>query len=580
MKLMLNFLMLVTFSAVAQTQIICTSPQAESAMLGNYDPALYKPSVQQSKTAITAGIWSNLSTDTMRANLEALAAFYNRSTVSDTVSPTRGIGAARRWVASRFESYSASVNNRLLPAYIQFNQTVCGVPQHRNVIAVLPGTDTSAKGILIVEAHMDSRCEGANADCDTICLAQGMEDNGSGSVLVMELARVMSRYAYRRTIVFMLTIGEEQGLMGANAFAVYCKNKGIAVHAVLNNDVVGGTICGVTSSPPSCPYPNHVDSTTFRLFSYGTVFSPHKGLARFVKLEYEEEVKPWVPVTTNIQVMNDEDRVGRGGDHIPFRQQGFTSVRFTSANEHGDGNPGNAPGYTDRQHSSRDVLGKDVDGDGVLDSLYVNLGYLKLNTMINGNTLHMGASGLIPPEFTVSNDGNGLGVFITPVEGAVAYKIGIRSASNEFEQVYETGTSFRTWDHIVKDEYYLISVASVDSSGIESLFAKEQRVKAVAQPATGIRNEAAEALQVMRAWPNPADETMTLVVFSNHAMPHAVAHFEITDLAGRVVAVLPVSLNEGPNEVRYVHGFGIHGIFTARLIVDGAVKHVQKLVFR
>src|SRR5690606_35093373 len=125
--------------------------------------------------------------------------------------------------------------------------------------------------------------------------------------------------------------------------------------AVLNNDVIGGIICGQTSSPPSCPGLNQVDSTQVRLFSFGSYDSPHKGLSRFIKLEYKEMIMPYATVPMAITIMNDEDRIGRGGDHKPFRQHGYPAMRFTSANENGDANV-NSAGYADRQHTSVAIL--------------------------------------------------------------------------------------------------------------------------------------------------------------------------------------------------------------------------------
>src|SRR5690606_24046638 len=240
-----------------------------------------------------------VSTDSLFSYLLALQSFQTRNTGSDTVSATKGIGAARRWIYSKFEEFSNQSGNRLIPSYLQFDQAICDQPQHRNIFAVLPGADTSDKSVIIIEGHMDSRCAGL---CDTACLAEGMEDNGSGTALVMELARVMSRYTFNQTIVFLLTVAEEQSLAGATAFANYVKGKGIKVKAVLNNDVVGGIVCGQTASPPSCAGLNAIDSTHVRLFSYGGFNSPHKGLVRFTKLEYNEQLRPHVAVPMDIIV--------------------------------------------------------------------------------------------------------------------------------------------------------------------------------------------------------------------------------------------------------------------------------------
>ena len=236
---------------------------------------------------------------------------------------------------------------------------------------------------------MDSRCED---NCDIHCPAHGMEDNGSGVALVIELARVMSRYVFDHTIVFMTVTGEEQGLAGSNAFSDYALAQGLAIKAVFNNDIVGGIICGETSSPPSCPGLNHIDSTQVRLFSHGGFNSPHKALSRFIKLEYQEMIRPLSAVPMLLTIMSAEDRTGRGSDHIPFRENGYYAMRFCSANEHGNADVSD-PEYHDRQHTTNDILGVDTDGDLEIDSFFVDFNYLARNTIINGNSAAMAALG-------------------------------------------------------------------------------------------------------------------------------------------------------------------------------------------
>ncbi|HXC05746.1 MAG TPA: M28 family peptidase, partial [Bacteroidia bacterium] len=332
MKCALSFLFSILVSITfSQTAIICTNPTAEQILTGNYNPSLYLAAVEiANPDSISTGITAGISPDSLKKSILHIAAFRNHNTGSDTLSSGNGIGAARRWIYSCFQQYSTASQNRLIPSYLQFTQSICGMTQHRNTFAVLPGRDTSDKSIIIIEGHIDSRCEGL---CDTACKAEGVEDNASGTALVLELARVMSHYTFNQTIVFLITTAEEQGLYGGQAFAQYAQLKGIKIKAVLNNDVIGGIICGNTSSPPSCPGPGNLDSTDVRIFSYGSFNSPYKGLARFTKLEYKEQLKYRVSLPMNIEIMSPEDRTGRGGDHIPFRMLNFTSVRFTSANE-------------------------------------------------------------------------------------------------------------------------------------------------------------------------------------------------------------------------------------------------------
>src|SRR5262249_19196201 len=155
---------------------------------------------------------------------------------------TFGIGAARRWVFSKFQQYSAANENRLRPAYLTFtyNPATAGcsgsssINKHADVLAVLPGSQTTNPSLIIIEGHIDSRNDD---NCDVTGSAPGIGDNATGTALVMELARVMSKYTFRSTIVFAVVTGEEQGLIGSTALAKYLDANNVLIKAVNNNDV-------------------------------------------------------------------------------------------------------------------------------------------------------------------------------------------------------------------------------------------------------------------------------------------------------------------------------------------------------
>ncbi|WP_276132170.1 M28 family peptidase [Polluticoccus soli] len=560
--------------ANAQYNLTSTNIVAEQVMMGNYNPASYAASVVlNDPDTISKGILAQVSPDSMKSYLMELRKFKNRNTSSDTVSSTKGIGAARRWIYSKFQQFSAQSENRLLPSYLQFDTLVCTQTRHRNVFAVLPGSDLSDKSIIIIEGHMDSRC---SDNCDTACLAEGMEDNGSGTALVMELARVMSKFTYKHTIVFTTVTGEEQGLLGARAFAKYAQQQGITIKAVMNNDVVGGIICGQTSSPPSCPGLNAIDSTQVRLFSFGGFNSPHKGLSRFIKLEYKEMIRPLAIVPMTISIMTDEDRIGRGGDHIPFRQRGFTAMRFTSANEHGDAS--NGPGYTDRQHTSSDILGVDTDFDTVIDSFFVDFNYLARNAVINGNAAGMIAIGPKSPDFNVSSTGlNDLTLNIIDPVPYNHYRIGLRTATNDWDSVY-TVTGGLTHTLTVAPGTYSISVMSVDADGIESLPSRE-----LTASTTGINDPRSgkQGIELLQNVPNPAGDEATMIsVLVHQPITYKEAQISITDITGREVFRKSIELKTGMNELMYQHGYGMSGIYTYSLLIDGRSIQSKKMIFR
>ena len=561
--------------AVSQTNILFTNTTSEQIIKGNFNPSSYLSSSPINQhAAVVSFIQNNVSADTLKSYILKLASFENRNTASDTVSTITGIGAARRWVFQKFSNFSAQAENRLIPSYFQFERNICGVIQHRNIIAVLPGTDTTNHEVIVIEGHMDSRCEN---ECDITCQAQGIEDNASGSALVLELARVMSKCTYKNTIVFMLTIGEEQGLYGADAFADYCNLNDIPVKAVLNNDVIGGIICGQTSSAPSCPGLNNIDSTQVRIFSFGGFNSVHKQLSRFIKLQYKEELMPFVTVPMMVTVMSGEDRSGRGGDHIPFRQNGFASCRFTSANEHGDAS--NGPGYTDRQHTTNDILGVDTDLNGTIDSFFVDFNYLSRNACINGAGASIAALGPKKPDFNIATiPGPGIVIHVTQESNYSFYRVGVRSTTNDWDSVYTISGYYDTIFPPVSNVYY-VSIASVDENDLESLFSKEVVIQNSQISVSELEQESVKPIELLQNRPNPFDEATIIGVLVNQEVNYKNAAIVVYDINGKKVENMKIDLKPGVNEAFYQHGYGKTGTYFYTLVIDGNEISRKSMIF-
>lgn len=599
MRSLPTLLLLTALPATAQpvTNIVVTDAEVEQVLRGQYDPAIYAASSPITDHAtMLCEMRHALDADSLRAALEVLEGFHTRHSYSDTVSDTQGIGAARRWAFAHFARTGQANEGRLLPAFLQFDwpNGSCGDAfGWRNVLAVLPGSDPADHQLVLIEAHLDSRCAG---DCDVDCPAPGMEDNGSGSALVLELARVMSRYSFRHTVVFMLTTGEEQGLVGAEAMAQWCAQEGIAIKAVQNNDIVGGVLCGQTSSAPSCAPPGSVDSLRVRLFASGSIATPHRTFARTVRLLYEEKLQDQMAVPMAVEVMDREDRDGRGGDHIPFRAQGFRNVRFTSANEHGSAVVDSA-WYTDHQHTSDDVLGVDTDGDLEVDSFFVDFNYLQRNTLINGMAAVLMALGPAEPEFVVHDEPAGLRVSFTPASGHMAYRIGVRRTNSgpDFDAVYRTADTSFLVPGLTGGLAYAISVAVVDSNGVMSPFTREQvkgnDADTPPQPADdlpygiscwgiGVPEPAAQAAWTWLSPPVP-DPFPQEALFTVHA-PQSLstrteAYLLIRAVDGRAIGRMPLRLSPGRTDVHYHHA-GAAGAHTASLVVDGRVVATERFV--
>ncbi|MEX2596536.1 MAG: M28 family peptidase [Salibacteraceae bacterium] len=577
-NLLLLWIMLLMLPCAAQQNMSLTNPTADAILFGNYNPQDYASSSNMDDPReIAAELTNRINPDSLHSYLKQMRAFETRHTSSDTLSLTRGMGAARKWAYEKFQKFSQQHEDRLEVSYLEFDRNICGVNRHKNILAVLPGKQLedeglNQSGIIIIEGHLDSRCDDV---CDTNCVAEGMEDNGSGSALVMELTRVLAKYEFNRTIVFMLTTAEEQGLFGANAMAQYCKQNKIPVAAVLNNDVIGGVICGETSSPPSCPSENHIDSTQVRLFSSGTFNSPSKQLARYIKLQYHEELIEHVAVSQMLTIMTAEDRTGRGGDHIPFRQAGFAAMRFTSANEHGDASNGSE--YDDRQHTSDDVLGVDTDNDGQLDSFFVDFNYLARNAAINANAAAFIGQNICN-ELTVDLRQENWHQLRVKTEGEQCaeppYRIAVRSETNDWDTLINTDER-ETIIEIPIGMNYFISACRVDEDGVESLFSGEYFISI-----SGSEEPKAEKpIALLQNRPNPFDESTAISFVVNEMPADREAEIRITDVNGRTIHKMHSTISHGINEILYDHGYGKVGTYFYSLVIDDRVIDTKKMVF-
>jgi len=552
---------------------------ASDVLKGNFNPDDFEATIQiEDPYLISENLINEIKPNNLKEYLEKMSSFHTRNTVSDTVSTTRGIGAARNWALAAFQKISDDNENRLIPTFLKFEQTVCGVSDHKNILAILPGTGPQFDESILVEAHFDSRCATL---CDPDCEAHGMEDNGSGSALVLELARVMSKYSFNRTIIFMLTVGEEQGLIGAEALATWCQDNDIKLVAVFNNDIVGGVLCGNTASPPGCPEVGTKDTTNVRLYSAGNFNSANKQLVRWTKLQQKEMIIPHTSNTNTINIMTPEDRSGRGGDHIPFPPKGFKALRFTSAYEHGDGNPAQ-DNYMDRQHTSDDVLGVDTDTNGSIDSFYVDFNYLSRNGVINGNAIAVASTAPIPPvSFDMTEIPGGFQIDIDDPNDYGEYRVAIRDIG------------LNTWDTLItvnsktasitglSSGFYVLSACTVDDRGIESFFSNEIWERTTGPTATKEVERLQKKVHLMQNRPNPFDEVTNIVVVVEEVVDHKEAKIMVVDLEGQVLVSYPIKLRLGINEIMYEHKHHGHipGVYAYSLVIDGQIVETKRMIY-
>ncbi|MEE9555234.1 MAG: M28 family peptidase [candidate division Zixibacteria bacterium] len=399
-----------------------------------------------------------VSPEVMISNLETLVGFHTRHTNSDTVSSETGIGAARRWIFDRFEQYGSHPDAFGLDAgYFSFEANICAAQgEHKNVMATLTGVETPFR-YFVDMGHMDSRTVNV---CDEESFAPSANDDGSGTVVAMEMARVMSRFPFESTVIIMIVTGEDQGLFGSEAYAQWASWSQIDINAAITNDVVGN-IEGCEN--PSCPpeEPVIIDSTSVRHFSGLPSTGMSRQLTRYMKLKAIEYVEGF-----SINLIPALDRPGRSGDHVPFYQNGYPAARFTEAHENGDGSGNNG-----RQHNEYDLI----------SDMNTNAGYMANIARINiAGMASLALAPANPSGLEAADMGDGQRVFLTWSDehyepDFAGYRIAVRPVDDLFySEIVDAGEANEyIVDGLNDGETIYLSVSAYDIDGNESLFCEE-----------------------------------------------------------------------------------------------------------
>jgi len=318
---------------------------------------------------------SNVSPDSLQFYINTLVAFGTRNTLSTQTDSKRGISAARNWVLKKFNEFAKGSNGRLSAMIdtttIQANGKRVDKPVVLgNVVATLKGTDPNDSRIFIISGHLDSRRSDV---MDVVGDAPGADDDGSGTSAVIECARVMSKHSFPATIIFVAVSGEEQGLLGSTFMANKAKKENWNIEGVFNNDIIGSNNSNETDI---------INNTKVRVFSEGIpMYETEKNIKRIMALglendsksrqlaRYIKEIGERYVDNLQVQMVYRTDRFLRGGDHLPYLQNGFTAVRITEMNEN----------FT-RQH-------QDVRKENGIDygdvAKWIDYEYLRKNTALN-----------------------------------------------------------------------------------------------------------------------------------------------------------------------------------------------------
>ena len=420
---------------------------------------------QNNYDKVIFNIISDISKERIKDDIVILANFGTRHTLSDTVSNERGIGAARRWIKKTFESISEDCNNCLevfdqKNYFKKNNLRLIKDVWINNVVAIQRGSKYPNRYVLM-SGDIDSRVSDPN---DFISDSPGANDNASGMAGTIEAARVLSKYKFDNSIVYVGLSGEEQGLYGGKGLAEYAKKNNWDIIGILNNDMIGNIegVNGVIDNKSfrifSEPVPaNESDRQRYmRRFYGGEVDGNSRQLARFIY----NSTKKYLP-DLNPDLVYRLDRFGRGGHHRPFNDLGFAGVRIMESNEN-----------YNRQH--QDIRTENnIDYGDVISG--VNFEYAKKLTAVNAVNLallgwsppppkNLKIGGIVEPSVKFKWD-------YSDNQDIIGYKIYWRTTSApnwEFSKVINKKNEY-TLDGIIIDNF-LFSVVSINSKGFESIY--------------------------------------------------------------------------------------------------------------
>ena len=425
-------------------------------------------------------IIKTVSPERMQQTIEKLVSFYTRHTGAvnnpGAADSDKGIVAARNWIKSEFERYSADCGGCLevkTDTFVEQPPKPGTLPEGRkpriiapteiqNVYAILKGADPAqARRIYLVTGHYDSRNSNPLNSTDQ---APGANDDGSGTAVSLECARVLSKHKFPATIIFLTVAGEEEGLNGSAHFAKMAKSEGWQLEAVLNNDIVGGN---------RTPGDTQQNNNWVRVFSEGIPVAASEVDLRNIRAVGGENDSPSREVARYIHEVSGiynfgqftpklifrRDRYLRGGDHTSFNEQGFAAVRFTEYRE-------------DYNHQHQNVRTENGIEYGDLPK-FVDFEYVANVARLNAAALaSLASSPALPGKVKLltkrlENDSK---LEWEPAAGAIAYEVLWRKTTDpEFPPENVTRTTETKADLNQSKDNVIFAVRSVDAKGHRSL---------------------------------------------------------------------------------------------------------------
>ena len=456
-------------------------------------PSLNASAEQFAPDRQISAVIDNIRSSQIKYYDDKLVSFGTRNTLSDTVSETRGIGAARRWIAEEMTKCAAKSHGRMTVTLDEHIEPVGRrVPQPTNivnVVATLKGT-ASPERVIIVSGHYDSRAPDV---LDVVSDAPGANDDASGSAAVLAMACAFAPYEWPATLVFMNVAGEEQGLLGAEHVAEVAAQEHRNIIGMLNNDIIGSpvgddgqrddmqvrlfadgftpllkTVLDAQKAPPTTTLARSPEESRKMidtiLRSGGIDDTPTHQLGRYLKQAAESYLPGF-----HINLIHRRDRFLRGGDHLPFLERGYAAVRFTEP-------------FENFAHQHQNIRLENGVKQGDL-SEFVDFSYVA--RVAQANAAGMGSLALapLPPQevgmkvVDLSNDTTL--VWKAPIDQSVAgYRIVWREpAAGVWQHTKDVGLIDHDVLKGISKDNYVFGVAAISQSGAVSLPVFAQPVK-------------------------------------------------------------------------------------------------------
>jgi len=398
-----------------------------------------------------AQILRDVSPERLHEYLSTLTGFQTRHSLSFSDREDFGVLAARRYILETMQGFSTGLEVELDCYRVEPQGRIPEQAELCNVVATLPGRTERR---VFVSGHYDTvaRIEagdpaagGGGGGFDWSVYdnpAPGANDDGSGTVLTMEAARVLAQSGldFDATLVFVAFVAEEEGLVGASLMASRAEREGWTIDAIFNNDIIGNSLGGN----------GILDSRTLRVFSEDPMDSPSRQLARFIR----RHGAAYMP-GHEVRLIAREDRFGRGGDHTAFNRRGYAAVRFSESREN----------YS-RQHTAADTLGG------------VDFEYLARNARVNA--AGVASMALAPPAPNVmgprgpmlgrGDSGYHADMRWEPSPGATGYRVVWHEAwTPDWQHEVVTGDVDRFVLEDISIDDYVFGVAAIGPDGHESL---------------------------------------------------------------------------------------------------------------